>query len=51
MDGQRKSVVQMPTTSIANLRYGGMIKAETETATIPIKKTAHVVLTMGQVSI
>ena len=28
-----------------------MIEAETETAKIPIKKTAHVVLTMGSTSI
>jgi hypothetical protein len=42
----------MPTASAtaANLRYGRMIEAETETAKIPIKKTAHVVLTMGSTS-
>jgi hypothetical protein len=32
-------------------RYGRMIEAETETAKIPIKKTAHVVLTMGSSSV
>ena len=42
----------MPTASAtaANLGYGRMIEAETETAKIPIKKTAHVVLTMGSTS-
>src|SRR6516164_1887602 len=35
-DGQRKSVAHMPTASAttANLRYGRMIEAETETAEI-----------------
>ena len=43
----------MPTaaTTTANLRYGRMIKPEKETAEIPIKKTAHVVLTRGSTSI
>jgi hypothetical protein len=31
----------------ANLRYGRMNKPEKEKAEIPIKKTAHVVLTVG----
>jgi transposase len=34
----------------ANLRYGRMIKAETEKAEIPIKKAAQMVLTMGSAS-
>jgi hypothetical protein len=46
MDNGR--AVRMPTTLNSKLRYGSMIKVETETARIPIKKTAHVVLTMGQ---
>ena len=34
----------------ASLRNGRMIEAETETAEIPIKKTAQVVLPMGSTS-
>src|SRR5262245_16734502 len=42
----------MPTaaTTTAALRNGRMIEAETETAEIPIKKTAQVVLAMGSTS-
>src|SRR5262245_21993006 len=42
----------MPTaaTTTASLRNGRMIEAETETAEIPIKKTAQVVLAMGSTS-
>jgi hypothetical protein len=42
----------MPTaaTAAASLRNGRMIEAETETAEIPIKKTAQVVLPMGSTS-
>src|SRR5262249_20013529 len=42
----------MPTaaTTTAALRNGRMIEAETETAEIPIKKTAKVVLAMGSTS-
>jgi hypothetical protein len=59
LDGQRVyraavalAQAHMPTASAtaANLRYGRMIETETETAKIPIKKTAHVVLTMGSTS-
>src|SRR5262249_52528645 len=43
----------MPTaaTTTAALRNGRMIEAETETAEIPIKKTAQVVLAMGSTSV
>jgi hypothetical protein len=37
-------------TAAASLRNGRMIEAETETAEIPIKKTAQVVLPMGSTS-
>jgi hypothetical protein len=42
----------MPTAAkaTADVRNGRMIKAETETAEIPIKKTAQVVLPMGSAS-
>jgi hypothetical protein len=40
----------MPTAAAASLRNGRMIEAETETAEIPIKKTAQVVLPMGSTS-